>query len=168
MLWPGQHGVSLFYGRVGGFGAVKAVLVAAFAAASGPALADGAAVFGANCALCHQDGGVGVPGQFPRLAGRVGQIAVKPEGKAYLRKVLLNGMSGRVMVDGEQIIGIMPSFDSLSDSDISQVLTYVSGLDHVPTSFTPEEIAATRSEPKIPPTELLLERAQLTVKKIVP
>ena len=82
------------------------------AATAGAAAADGAAVFDNNCAFCHQAGGVGVPGQFPRLAGRVGAIAAKPEGKTFLPQVLLNGMSGRITVDGEQILGIMPAFDS--------------------------------------------------------
>ena len=85
-------------------------------------------MFDNNCAVCHQAGGVGVPGQFPRLAGRAGAIAAKPEGKAFLPQVLLNGMSGRITVDGEQILGVMPAFDSLSDDDIAAVLTYITGL----------------------------------------
>ena len=56
---------------------MRPVLAAALLAAT-PAFADGAAVFDANCAFCHQGGGVGVPGQFPRLAGRAGAIAAKP------------------------------------------------------------------------------------------
>ncbi len=147
---------------------MKALLIAAFAVAAGPAWADGAAVFDANCAVCHQGGGVGVPGQFPRLAGRVGQIAARPEGKAYLRKVLLNGMSGRVTVDGEPILGIMPSFDSLPDADIADVLGYLSGLEHKPVPFTPAEIAAARAQPRIVPSDLVAERAKLAAKKIVP
>ena len=83
--------------------------------------ADGAASFEMNCAFCHQAGGVGVPGQFPRLAGRAGEIASKPEGKKFLPQVLLNGMSGRITADGEEILGIMPGFDSMSDDDMAAI-----------------------------------------------
>lgn len=132
------------------------------------ASADGQAVFNNSCAFCHQAGGVGVPGQFPRLAGRVGTIATTPEGKAFLPKILLNGMSGRVTVDDQPILGIMPAFDSLSDGDIAQVLTYLSGLDHAPVAFTADEIKKARGEPKMSPTDLAAAREDLAAKKIVP
>src|SRR5476649_80568 len=147
----------------------RAVMAAALLAATvGGAYADGAAVFDANCAFCHQAGGVGVPGQFPRLAGRAGAIAAKPQGKAFLPKVVLNGMSGRVTVDGEQILGIMPPLDSLSDDDIAAVLTYITGLDHKPVAFAAAEIKAARAGPKISPTDMAAQHAALAAKKIVP
>jgi mono/diheme cytochrome c family protein len=149
---------------------VKGALLAAlfFAAATDMASADGQAVFDNSCAFCHQAGGVGVPGQFPRLAGRVGAIAAQPEGKAFLSKVLLNGMSGRVTVDDQPILGIMPAFDSLSDDDIASVLAYLSGLDHAPVAFTADDIKAARAEPKLSPTDVAAQRADLAAKKIVP
>ena len=147
----------------------QAFLVAAFlAAATDVASADGQAVFDNSCAFCHQAGGVGVPGQFPRLAGRVGMIAATGEGKAFLTKILLNGMSGRVTVDDQPILGIMPAFDSLSDGDIAAVLTYLSGLDHVPVGFTADDIKKARGEPKQSPTDLVAAREGLAAKKIVP
>ncbi|HEX3755397.1 MAG TPA: cytochrome c [Rhizomicrobium sp.] len=147
----------------------QALLAALFlAAATDMAAADGQAVFDNSCAFCHQAGGVGVPGQFPRLAGRVGAIAAQPEGKAFLSKVLLNGMSGRVTVDDQPILGIMPAFDSLSDDDIASVLTYLSGLDHAPVAFTADDIKAARAEPRLSPTDVAAQRADLAAKKIVP
>ncbi len=143
-------------------------IFAAVMLATMPAWATGSDVFDANCAVCHQGGGVGVPGQFPRLAGRLGTIAAKPPGKAFLPQVLLNGMSGRITVDGEQILGVMPAFDSLSDNDLAQVLTYLSGLDHAPISFTPAEIAAARAQPRIASGAVAAEHARLAAKKIVP
>jgi mono/diheme cytochrome c family protein len=149
---------------------VKQALLAALflAAATDMAAADGQAVFDNSCAFCHQAGGVGVPGQFPRLAGRVGAIAAQPEGKAFLSKVLLNGMSGRVTVDDQPILGIMPAFDSLSDDDIASVLTYLSGLDHAPVAFTADDIKAARAEPRLLPTDVAAQRTDLAAKKIVP
>jgi mono/diheme cytochrome c family protein len=145
----------------------RAIAAAAFlAAGAGAAHADGAAVFDNSCAFCHQAAGVGVPGQFPRLAGRVGAIATKPEGKTFLPQVVLNGMSGRIMVDGEQILGIMPAFASLSDEDIASVLSYLTGLDHAAVPFTADEIKAIRAQPA--PADMMAERARLSAAKIVP
>ncbi|HWY63904.1 MAG TPA: cytochrome c, partial [Rhizomicrobium sp.] len=133
---------------------------AILAATAGGAAADGAAVFDNSCAFCHQSGGVGVAGQFPRLAGRVGAIAAKPEGKKFLPQILLNGMSGRITVDGEPILGIMPAFNTLSDEDIAAVLSYLTGLDHAAVPFTADEIKAIRAEPA--PADMMAERARLT------
>ncbi len=146
---------------------MRVTLAAALLAAT-PALADGAAVFDANCAFCHQAGGVGVPGQFPRLAGRAGAIAAKSAGKAFLPKVVLNGISGRIMVDGEQILGIMPALDTLSDDDIAAVLTYVTGLDHKQVAYTAAEIKAARAQPKVSPTDMAAQHTALAARKIVP
>jgi len=151
---------------------VKPILLAAGLAigAAGPAEAasNGAAIFDNNCALCHQEGGVGVPGQFPRLAGRVGTIAAKPQGRHYLPEVVLNGMSGRIKVDGEDILGLMPSFSGLSDSDIAAVLTFVSGLGNTKAApFTAKDIAAVRVH-ALSPGAVAAERARLVRAKIVP
>ncbi|HEY1876213.1 MAG TPA: cytochrome c [Rhizomicrobium sp.] len=132
------------------------------------ASADGQAVFDNSCAFCHQAGGVGVPGQFPRLAGRVGAMAATPAGRAFLPKILLNGMSGRVTVDEQPILGIMPAFDSMSDDDLASVLTYLAGLDHAPIAFTADEIKKARGEPKLSPTDVAAAREDLAAKKIVP
>jgi mono/diheme cytochrome c family protein len=132
------------------------------------AAANGASIFDTNCAVCHQTGGVGVPGQFPRLAGRIGTVAAKPEGRNFLSRLVLNGMAGRVTVDGDQIIGIMPNFDALPDADIASVLTYVSGLNHAPVAFTAAEVKAARRLPKLSPSDVAMERARLAGKKIIP
>jgi hypothetical protein len=95
-------------------------------------------------------------------------IAATGEGKAFLTKILLDGMSGRVTVDDQPILGIMPAFDSLSDDDIAAVLTYLSGLDHVPVGFTADDIKKARGEPKQSPTDLAAAREGLAAKKIVP
>jgi mono/diheme cytochrome c family protein len=147
----------------------RAIAAAALlAAATGAARADGAAVFDTSCAFCHQAAGVGVPGQFPRLAGRVGAIAAKPDGKKFLPQILLNGMSGRITVDGEPILGIMPAFDSMSDDDMAAVLTYLSGLDHAPVSFSADEIKAARDLPRQSPDDIAGERARLGAAKTIP
>ena len=148
---------------------IRPFLVAAMlAAGTGGAVADGAQVYDTHCAFCHQSGGVGVPGQFPRLAGRVGVIASKPEGKAFLSKVLFNGMSGRITADGEPVLGVMPPFETLSDDDIAAVLTYLSGLDHAPVTITAREIGEARAQPRLSPAEIMAQRTALSDRKIVP
>ncbi len=147
----------------------RAVLAAAvLIAASGAARGDGAQVFDTSCAFCHQAGGVGVPGQFPRLAGRAGEIASRPEGKTFLPQVLLNGMSGRISVDGEQILGIMPGFDTMSDDDMAALLTYLTGLDHPPVTYSAEDIKAARAKGRISPGDMAAQHADLAAQKIVP
>ena len=148
---------------------MRALLAAGMLAATiDAAAADGAQVFDTSCAFCHQAGGVGVPGQFPRLAGRVGAIAATPDGKAFLPKVLLNGMSGRITADGEAVLGIMPAFDTMSDDDMAAVLTYLSGLDHAPVAYSADDIKTARAQARISPGDMAAQHADLAAKKIVP
>ncbi len=84
--------------------------------------ADGAQIFGAQCAACHQASGSGVPGVFPPLAG-----SEWVNGKDSLAaNILLHGISGKLTVKGEAYNGAMPAFgDKLSDAQIAAVLTHV-------------------------------------------
>jgi len=100
--------------------------------ASGAAVAaaptTGASLYDNNCALCHQQGGVGSPGQFPKLSGRIAAVAAKPEGRAYLGQVVLNGMSGKIVVSGTPMMGVMPGFPQLSNADVASILNYLTTL----------------------------------------
>ena len=130
--------------------------------------ADGKTLFGTDCGLCHQRDGGGVPGSFPRLAGRFGLIAAKPEGKTYLTHVLAFGMTGMVTIDGKMIIGYMPAFGQVPPADLAAILTYVSGLGGTtPVTFTPDEIIAGRKT-LMSPMAVHQERDTLAVAKIVP
>lgn len=144
---------------------------AAKSAAPDPALvAAGAKVFETNCQVCHQAGGVGVSGAFPRLAGRVPVIAASPDGRKFLAKLVLNGMSGSVTVDGQRIMGVMPGFGQFSDADAAAALTYVSTLDagkKPPKAFTPADIAAARTA-KVSPSDMATERNGLAGRKLIP
>jgi mono/diheme cytochrome c family protein len=108
-------------------------------------------VYDANCALCHQKGGVGLRGQFPRLAGRAAAIAATDTGLHYLTEVVLFGMMGQIEVDGVQIVGVMPSFAALSDDDLASVLNYATHLDEWQAGWkkrplvTAEDVRVTRA-----------------------
>ena len=74
----------------------------------------GEKVYAANCVVCHQANGKGVPGAFAPLDGS----AVVNGPKADQIHVLLNGQkSGKYPSE-------MPAWKQLSDSDIAAVITY--------------------------------------------
>jgi cytochrome c5 len=107
-----------------------AALLAGPCVPAAAATADHSAVFDANCSMCHQARAAGVPGQFPRLAGRAKRIAATAAGRGYLEHVVLYGMIGTITVDGTPIVGgVMPSFASLSDRDLADALDYIISLD---------------------------------------
>lgn len=85
---------------------------------------DGAAVFSAHCAACHQATGAGLPGVFPPLAGSE-WVAGKPE---TLAAAVLHGISGALTVKGTTYNGAMPAFkDQLQDAELAAVLTHIRG-----------------------------------------
>ena len=102
---------------------------------------DGAQVYQARCAACHQGNGLGVPGAFPPLAGSEWVTGEK----GVLIRVVLHGLQGAVEVAGETYNGAMPGWAMLSDEELAAVMT------HERTSWgnnaarvTAEEVAALR------------------------
>jgi cytochrome c5 len=134
-----------------------------------PALAqaaDHSDVFNNNCSMCHQLGAAGVPGQFPRLAGRAGKIAATATGRNYLERVVLFGMLGEINVDGTPIVGgVMPPFASLSDQDLADALDYIVSLDDSGklhwkgAVFKPADMAKARADKPLSPTQVHQLRA---------
>ena len=151
---------------------MKAVVLAAAlscAAVTGARADTPDQLFDNNCAICHQVGGKGVPGQFPRLAGRVSVIASNPDGRNFLAALVLNGMSGTVTVDGNKIVGVMPDFSAFSDDDLSAILTYVAGLkDGHAAPFTPGDLQAARAKPQMAPADMAALRNKLQAAKVIP
>ena len=130
-------------------------------AAAAAATAPRNAVFDANCSMCHQLRAVGVPGQFPRLAGRVGKIAATAAGRAYLEHVVLYGMMGTITVDATPIVGgVMPSFAALSNQELAAALNYVASLDAAGKLhwkgpvFKPADIARVRAGKPLSPMQV--------------
>lgn len=142
--------------------------------AAGPALAaPGPDLFAGRCAMCHQASGAGLPGQFPRLAGRVDVIAQTPPGRRYLALVLLNGMVGHIDVDGQGISGLMPAVAALPDQDLADILNHVVRLGppakgKKPAAFTAAEIAGIRAGGAIGPSATGAERAKLVASGVIP
>ena len=149
--------------------AVSGIVFLFAGAGAAVAAPSGKALFDNNCAFCHQAGGAGVPGQFPRLEGRAGEIASKPEGREFLVMVLLNGISGHINVDGQDILGLMPSFSTQSNEELAATLNYIVRLGKTKAkAFTVKEIADGRAKPMLTPGDVTTRRAILVTNKIVP
>ncbi len=73
-----------------------------------------------NCAACHQADGMGLKGAFPPLAKSDFLMADK---KRAINTVL-NGLQGKVVVNGTEYNGVMPAL-GLDDEDIANVVTFI-------------------------------------------
>lgn len=99
---------------------VAADFVVAKGSTTGPV--DGAQVYAAHCAACHQATGAGLPGVFPPLAGSEWVLG-KP---SVAVQIVLHGIDGSLTVKGTVYKGQMPTFkDKLSDKEIAAVLSHV-------------------------------------------
>ena len=108
----------------------------------------GAQVFATHCVACHQAGGVGAPGLAPALAGTLAQRLGTPAGRRYVPGVLVNGLSGRIVSQGQPFVGAMPTQQALSNVELAAVANYVArelnGLTDF--SFAPEDFEKARAE----------------------
>jgi mono/diheme cytochrome c family protein len=83
---------------------------------------DGAKIYAATCIACHQATGLGVPGQFPPLAGS--EWVNGNEERLLL--IILHGLSGEVEVEGETFNGAMPTWGpTFKDEELAAVASYV-------------------------------------------
>lgn len=108
----------------------------------GAAAPDGRAVFLQNCTACHEPEGEG-GGPYPPLAG---DPNVTQADSASLVRLILNGRSGPVSVDGTQYGGDMPGWRAqLSDAQIAAVITYIrSAWGNNAPAVSSEQVAAAR------------------------
>jgi mono/diheme cytochrome c family protein len=104
----------------------------------------GEKLYRVTCVSCHQRNGQGVEGQYPPLAGSPWVL----EHPQRLKRILLHGIEGPLVVLGKSYNGAMPpQGDRLDDEKIAAVLTYVRqawGNDALP--IPPESVAATRAK----------------------
>ncbi len=98
-----------------------AELASANAANIDERIVNGARLFEANCAACHQANGEGLNGAFPPLAAS-DYIAADPM-KAV--EAVLNGLSGPITVNGKDYNAVMPNLSYMSDADVADVVTFV-------------------------------------------
>ena len=83
-------------------------------------IADGEEIYNDFCIQCHLNTGEGVSGVFPPLAKSdflVNNIEISIKGLKY-------GMSGPIVVNGEEYDGVMGD-QGLGDDEIADVLNYI-------------------------------------------
>jgi mono/diheme cytochrome c family protein len=88
-------------------------------AASKPAVS-GQAVYTTVCMPCHNEGGAGVEGRYPPLAGS--EWVAREDAIRFV----LHGRSGPIEVKGKRYVGEMPALGGqLTDAEIAAVVNYV-------------------------------------------
>ncbi|MGD1085189.1 MAG: cytochrome c [Verrucomicrobiota bacterium] len=90
-------------------------------------LAKGEFVFNQTCKACHQDNGLGKPGQYPPLAGSDWLLAPSP---ARIGRIVLRGLGGSIRVEGANGTytgngAMTPWADVYDDEHLAAVLSYV-------------------------------------------
>ncbi len=123
--------------------ALAVLLIGSTSLPQGAALAqDGAELYMTRCMSCHQMNGRGVPGVFPPLSGTEWVTG----DKGQLIRVVLNGLTGEIEVDGEVYSGAMPPWQTfLDDEQTASLLTYIrTSWENDTTAVTAEEVAAVR------------------------
>jgi len=79
-----------------------------------------------QCAACHLPTGAGVPGMFPPLTQRLGELAGHQPGRDYLVMVIQAGLMGSLTIEGIRYQGMMPAQGgSLGDKGIAEVINYL-------------------------------------------
>ncbi|HSD37203.1 MAG TPA: cytochrome c [Rhodocyclaceae bacterium] len=121
---------------------VGAAIVLAVSGAASAANEVGQSHFERVCAACHLPTGEGVPGVFPPLKQ---SDYFKKATPAQLVKLLNNGLTGEVTVNGQRFNSVMPP-QTLSDEETAAILNYVSaGLNGGKASWTPEQVKRLRA-----------------------
>ena len=92
-----------------------------FAPVSAGRMEKGQLVYKTHCFACHQTTGTGIPKLYPPLANNKTVVG----DKTFLISILLNGMSGEIVVNGEKYNQVMIPHDFLSDQQLADVLTYI-------------------------------------------
>lgn len=99
--------------------------------------------YGKTCVVCHQADGRGIRGGVPPLA----QSDFLMADKARAIDVVLHGLSGPVVVNGQVFNGDMPSWArTFSDEEIASILTFVrNSWGNQGEPVRPEEVARARA-----------------------
>ena len=94
------------------------------AGSGAPQVAQGEALFTANCAACHQASGEGLPGVFPPLRGNA---AVNDADATLHIHTVLYGAHG-LAIGGVNYPSVMPPFGpQLSDQEVADLIDYERG-----------------------------------------
>ncbi|RTH18315.1 cytochrome C, partial [Thermus scotoductus] len=84
---------------------------------------DGKTLYGQYCAACHGAEAQGIPGAIPPLAGNP-----RAQDEAYVVKVVREGLSGPLEVNGVTYSGVMPPMPQVSEAEAQAIAQYLKGL----------------------------------------
>lgn len=113
----------------------------------------GQVLYLAQCSMCHQVTGLGVPGVYPPLA-KADFLRDQPE-RAI--RAVVEGLSGKITVNGREYDGRMPPA-VLNDEQAADVLTYVhQAWGNTPRVVTAEEVRRVRATTGFPTFEALVK-----------
>jgi nitrite reductase (NO-forming) len=105
-------------------------------------VAAGKALYNGTCSVCHQANGAGLPDVFPPLA----QSDWLMKDRDRTIGVVLNGLTGKVTVNGKDYNSVMPPMSQLSNDEIAHILTYVTNeWGNSGPAVTPAEVAKVRA-----------------------
>jgi nitrite reductase (NO-forming) len=102
----------------------------------------GQQVYLANCMSCHMENGEGIEGTFPPL---IKSEYVSGDTKRLI-KIILEGQTGEITVNGKTYNMDMPAQGHLSDEEVADVLNYIrnSWDNKSKKSISPSDIKALR------------------------
>lgn len=126
---------------------LSSVAVASRAAASGTLSLDmqikaGGALYNGACSVCHQATGMGLEGVFPPLA----KSDFLTTNKERAIGVVVNGLSGPVVVNGKSYNSVMPPMSQLADDEVANLLTYAgNSWGNSMGAFSAEQVAKVRA-----------------------
>lgn len=108
----------------------------------------GKALYQGTCSTCHQDTGLGVEKAFPPLA----KSDFLMQDKTRAIAIVLNGLTGEVVVNGNKFNSVMPPWSHLPDDSIANILTYVrNSWGNSGDVVTTAEVAKVRADTPRPP-----------------
>lgn len=104
----------------------------------------GKRVFDTTCITCHQATGLGVPSQYPPLAGS--EWAQGNEERVV--RIVLHGLTGPITVEGKEFNNVMaPLGEALKDEQIANAISYVrASWGNTAPEVLPETVAKVRAE----------------------
>ncbi len=85
----------------------------------------GAAIFKANCAVCHRANGAGNAGLAPPVTVYPPRFVATVDGRRQLALTVLYGMYGDIVVDDRHYNFKMPEFARMDDATLALVLNHV-------------------------------------------
>ena len=110
-------------------------------------MAKGKQVFMQTCFVCHMMNGEGIPNQIPPLAKSDFLMADKDRAI----RIVLQGQSGELVVNGKKYNSIMAPLNNLSDEEVANVLTYVqNSFGNAGSATNPDEVRRIRAETPAP------------------